>query len=578
MTRLDGEAAGGHQRQHHRFDEEEDSQETSTGTVRTVADAAARAPRREMMQMRVLNLSGVPGSARATGGGGGVNEAAQGDASKKAGGRDAIQLLDKPGVATLVRLLFFPQMNAKQTSLHKVLANLSENAKTRSELLNLLLMVLSEGSVDAHAVDRSFVSMSNRANRMHATPSRPTPKRANSGPASAVHGQAWTPGGAGGSSGNVAPLSKTGDEAPFLIASRSLDTLLHLTAVNAQAALYFLRDDSRPPKRSKGKEKEKDGVERGWAPLNVLLGLLAKETILANSQLVDSLLALLSTVTKPLLAVTKPEESKRGTGGAGESTAAAEAAEASSGSAPATSTAATSSGSNHAGAAPAEAAANAANAKAAKAAQANEASRSLVVDLDELLATLPEHVEEDEAEEEGGGKDKAEAGGSSETPGAGEGTPSGVTRSGIVISGPTVTDRISAMSGGQRIESKALAALASPANAQAVLLRSLRALDYIMTGRALAFGGPMRAGFFEWIGVRLERIAAACRPLRKTLAGWTDGIGCHAALRSLRCAAKREVHGEVRGEVRGQSGRASGGRPKPLLLRGDRKPARKRAQ
>ncbi len=544
MTRLDGEAAGHHQRQHRRFDEEEDSQETSTGTVRDVPDGP-RAPRRPIMQMRVLNLSGVPGSARATGGAG--NEAAHGDASKKAGPRDAIQLLDKPGVATLVRLLFFPQMNAKQTSLHKVLANLSENAKTRSELLNLLLMVLSEGSVDAHAVDRSFVSMSNRANRMHATPSRPTPKRANSGPASAVHGQAWTPGGAGGSSGNVAPLSKTGDEAPFLIASRSLDTLLHLTAVNTQAALYFLRDDSRPPKRSKGKEKEKekekekDGVERGWAPLNVLLGLLSKETILANSQLVDSLLALLSTVTKPLLAVTKPEEGKRGTGGAGESTAAAEA---SSSSAPATSTAAatsTSSGSNHAGAAPAEAVANAVNAKAGEGgsegslstmpvvpaerlanivrplatavsskgfqntlavalhlsaidgardvicgalqAQANEASRSLVVDLDALLATLPEHVEEDEAEEEGGGKDKAEAGGSSETPGAGDGTPSGVTRSGIVISGPTVTDRISAMSGGQRIESKALAALASPANAQAVLLRSLRALDYIMTGR-----------------------------------------------------------------------------------------------
>ena len=59
----------------------------------------------------------------------------------------------------------------------------------------------------------------------------------------------------------------------------------------------------------------------------------------------------------------------------------------------------------------------------------------------------------------------------------------GVTQSGIVISGPTVTDRLSAMSGAQRIESKALATLASPTNAQAVLLRSLRALNYIMTGR-----------------------------------------------------------------------------------------------
>ncbi len=288
-----GGSGDGH-RHHHRFDEEEeDSQDVSSGTVRAVA-APSAASRLGANPMRLLNVSA--GAARGSVPAGADN--ANADLTRKVGGpRDAIQLLDKSGVATLVRLLFFPQMNAKQTALHKVLANLSENAKTRSELLNLLLMVLSEGSVDAHAVDRSFVSMSNRANRMHSTPSRPTPKRANTGPVSASNGHASTPGGQG-TSGSIAPLSKTGDEAPFLIASRSIDTLLHLTAVNTQSALYFLRDDSRPPKRSKGKEKEKDASERNAAPLNVLLALLSKETILANSQLVDSLLALLSTVTK----------------------------------------------------------------------------------------------------------------------------------------------------------------------------------------------------------------------------------------------------------------------------------------
>ncbi|UTT88591.1 hypothetical protein NDA17_001733 [Ustilago hordei] len=557
---LGGENADGRPRQHRRFDEEDDSQDVSNGTVRALpASAAAR--RLGDLPIRVLDVTGGPRLGAPNGG----IDAANTDASKKPGPRDAIQLLDKSGVATLVRLLFFPQMNAKQTALHKVLANLSENAKTRSELLNLLLMVLSEGSVDAHAVDRSFVSMSNRANRMHATPSRPTPKRANSGPASAFHGHASTPGG----QSSTAPLSKTGDEAPFLIASRSIDTLLHLTAVNTQAALYFLRDDLRPPKRSKGKEKEKekDATERGAAPLNVLLGLLSKETILANSQLVDSLLALLSTVTKPLLAVSpKPEDAKQssnateqtnseaatstemvrsdGAGpaivGAGANTSneaaparavagisaapgnnevlsttkateAASAAAAADGSLSATplvpadrlcnivkplATAVSSKGFQHTLAV----ASHLSMIDGARdticgalQTQANEASKALVTDLDALLSTLPEPVEEDEEEEaEKKTASGAENGGSSltETPSvaaaataAAAAASAGVTQSGIVISGPTVTDRLSAMSGAQRIESKALATLASPANAQAVLLRSLRALDYIMTGR-----------------------------------------------------------------------------------------------
>ncbi|KAJ9475492.1 HECT-type E3 ubiquitin transferase [Pseudozyma hubeiensis] len=545
-TGLGGERADGGLRQHRRFEDEEDSQDVSSGTIRGLPVSAA--DRLGTMPIRMLNMSGGPGPAdlhmrgrAATAGGAGSS-------------RDGIQLLDKSGVATLVRLLFFPQMNAKQTALHKVLANLCENLKTRSELLNLLLMVLAEGSVDAHAVDRSFVSMSNRANRMHSTPSRPTPKRANSGPASAVNGHGSTPGGQGhGTSGSTAPLSKTGEEAPFLIASRSIDTLLHLTSVNTQAALWFLRNDARPPKRAKGKEKERetDASERGTAPINVLLGLLSKETILNNSQLVDSLLALISSVTKPLYnAPSKADGDSKGVPADGVASAPGQAATSAemtrSDGAPAASNneAATAAATSNergdvAAAAPPK---NGSQPKAelddlptipadrlcnvvkplttalsskgfqhtlwiaahvnridgareticsALQAQANTASRSLVGDLDALLSTLPEAAADEEEEEDGerkAGPGAQAGGGGSLTPGAAAtaaaaAASAGVTQSGIVISGPTVTDRLSAMSGAQRIESRALATLASPTNAQAVLLRSLRALNYIMTGR-----------------------------------------------------------------------------------------------
>jgi E3 ubiquitin-protein ligase HUWE1 len=304
--------------------------------------------------------------------------------------------------------------------------------------------------------------------------------------------------------------------------------LLHLTATNPQAALYFLRNDARPPKRSKGKEKEKERVLGSNAPINVLLGLLSKDTILSNSQLVDSLLALLSTITKPLLSVPKPEEKKReekkrneadvgttatssGQGAETEETGGGDGQARDAG--PRTPGAATAGEGQELGKAglsegalttmpviPAsrlssivKPLATAISSKgfqhtlavashlsaidgarevicAALQLQADAASRSLVVDLDALLSTLPERVDQDEDDELGKTTQ-------------GSAAASGATAdTGIVIHGPRVMDRAAATNP-LRIESKPLAALASPASAQAVLLRSLRALDYIMTGR-----------------------------------------------------------------------------------------------
>lgn len=250
-----------------------------------------RQQRRTEEARRRQQANGGSSSAPRAGGSGAQQAESSANAAKKLPARDAIQLLDKSGVATLVRLLFFPQMNSKQTGLHKVLGNLSENSKTRGELLSLLLMILSDGITDANAVDKSYASMSLRASKLIGasgssanTPTRPTPKRNNS-----------TPGirqdlGAASATLDRAPLSRAGDEAPFLIASRSIECLHSLTHGNEQAAQYFLREDVRPEKKVKGKGKEK--VDKSNAPVNVLLALLGKDSILANSQLVDALLAL----------------------------------------------------------------------------------------------------------------------------------------------------------------------------------------------------------------------------------------------------------------------------------------------
>ncbi len=101
----------------------DDHQDVSGGTIRAIPIPSAAA-RLGSVPIRMLNASGGPRA-----GGEGARDGADLDPSKKAAPRDAIHLLDKPGVATLVRLLFFPQMNAKQTALHKVLANLARTQR-----------------------------------------------------------------------------------------------------------------------------------------------------------------------------------------------------------------------------------------------------------------------------------------------------------------------------------------------------------------------------------------------------------------------------------------------------------------
>lgn len=155
--------------------------------------------------------------------------------------REAIQLLDKSGLATLVRLLFFPQP-LRRNSLQKVLVNLCENSRTRTELINLLLTILQDGTRDVSAVDKSFSQMSLRANK--STGPKETPRRK----------VPDTPGGA--------LPHFPGESVPNLIAQRCLEALMYLVSSNDQSPLFFLTEQEivvglsrRGTKKGKGKEK-----------------------------------------------------------------------------------------------------------------------------------------------------------------------------------------------------------------------------------------------------------------------------------------------------------------------------------
>ncbi|KAJ7462340.1 hypothetical protein B0H11DRAFT_2175426 [Mycena galericulata] len=208
---------------------------------------------------------------------------------------DAIQLLDKPGVAVLVRLLFFPQV-LRKTLLFKVLVNLCENAKTRTELFNLLLNILQDGTGDLGAVDKGFAQMSFR-NSKPQTPKSTGKQKVGSDYFTAL------------------ALPNLQDEVvPDLIAQRCLEALTYIVSANELSSLFFLTEHEVPvglrrttSRKGKGKERQ---VPQTHYPIVLLLGLLDRQSLLKTPSIMESVVGLLATVTRPLASIKdkKPDD------------------------------------------------------------------------------------------------------------------------------------------------------------------------------------------------------------------------------------------------------------------------------
>ncbi|KAG6866357.1 hypothetical protein C0991_005278 [Blastosporella zonata] len=197
---------------------------------------------------------------------------------------DAIQLLDKVGVAVLVRLLFFPQV-LKKTSLYRVLVNICENSKTRTELFNLLLSILQDGTGDLAAVDKSFAQMSVRNTKA------PTAKALGKQKAGSEYLSSLA-------------LNSQNEVVPDLVVQRCLEALTFIVISNELSSLFFLTEHELPAglrrsvsKKGKGKEKQ---IPQTHYPIVLLLGLLDRQSLLKTPAIMESVVGLLATVTRPL--------------------------------------------------------------------------------------------------------------------------------------------------------------------------------------------------------------------------------------------------------------------------------------
>lgn len=234
--------------------------------------------------------------------------------------RDAVQLLDKTGVAALVRLLFFPS-HAKKNTLASILKHLCENSKTRIEIINLLLTVLYEGTRETgsggETVDKTISAL---------TSSSQVPLSANKNAKTGGKGKGPAPPSTPGlnagapASSHIAGLphhliaSGPGENIPTIAVQKSLETLAHLVNSNESSAAFFLSEqelplnltgNKRPPqssKRDKGKGRPSEvalSKEKVY-PIIVLFSLMDRKTLTDSPVIMEALTKLLASITVPL--------------------------------------------------------------------------------------------------------------------------------------------------------------------------------------------------------------------------------------------------------------------------------------
>lgn len=210
------------------------------------------------------------------------------DAAQREMKRQVIQIVDKSGVATLLRLMFLPLIGSIKSGLLNILRNVCLNRQTRLEVIHLLLVVLKEGSTDVSAVERSLANLSLRAKAAVGQKTPQPLKRTLS----------------------MQPSSGLSQETtPLLVVKQCLSALKHLTQNSSHTRTIFLREVDTNLASKKGKGKVKD-IKTAKYPVNDLIGLLDRKLIVEDPECLQILAEILAFVSQPLPNLLRKEKEK----------------------------------------------------------------------------------------------------------------------------------------------------------------------------------------------------------------------------------------------------------------------------
>lgn len=185
-------------------------------------------------------------------------------------------LLERAGAASVIRLLFMPQLMNQREPVHQALEHMCHNKQTRGEVINLLISILQDGLNSQKSIERCYNQITLRAR-------------------------------------GVKPLGK--DEAvqlplgstPLIVGVQVAEAILYLLERSPRITYYLLTEhDNVFKKKSNASQLNKES--RFF--INYLLNLLDNRLVKSEQPFIDVLAQILTIATKPLHVLKKAKGSK----------------------------------------------------------------------------------------------------------------------------------------------------------------------------------------------------------------------------------------------------------------------------
>ena len=189
-------------------------------------------------------------------------------------------LIDKFGVASLIRLLFVPQVINQREYVHQCLLQICNNKQTRSEVMSLLIAILYNGFFSHRSVEKIFSQVSSRANAGMSKSSKES---------------------------RVPP-----ETSPITLGYQVAETMLFLLENNTHMRYYLLREheNSFIVRKSTLKNRPNEPNKGERFQLNFLLRLLENEILREEEGFMDILARIVQLATRPLHTLQKANVEK----------------------------------------------------------------------------------------------------------------------------------------------------------------------------------------------------------------------------------------------------------------------------
>lgn len=193
----------------------------------------------------------------------------------------SVPLVDRAGVASLVRLLFLPRPINQREHIYKTLNLICHNKLSRADVLNMLIAILHDGLASQKALEKVFAQVVAKAH-------------------------------AGKNAGASGPKSFPIGAGPVFIGVQVVDALLYLLEQNPSLRIFLLMEHENPfltRKHIKKFRLKKLTVQEEKYPLNLLIRLLDNPLLGEEHFFIDLLANVLNFATKPLLVLLEKHRS-----------------------------------------------------------------------------------------------------------------------------------------------------------------------------------------------------------------------------------------------------------------------------